>query len=90
VRLHPDGTCADVRVCVGAASAVPLRLPEVERSTHERPLDPAAAKRVGDAYAAAIRPISDVRGSAWYRREMVRVLVSRALVSCGSDRKRDR
>ncbi len=89
VRRRNDGTCADVRVCVGAASAIPLRLPDIERSACERPLDGEAAQRVGDAYAAAITPISDVRGSAWYRREMIRVLVSRALISCGSERKRD-
>jgi aerobic carbon-monoxide dehydrogenase medium subunit len=90
VRLDADGTCEDLRVCVGAASAVPLRLGEIERSTRQHPLDAEAARRVGDAYAAAITPISDVRGSTWYRREVIRVLVSRALLSCGSDRKRDR
>jgi carbon-monoxide dehydrogenase medium subunit len=89
VRLDADGACEDLRVCVGAASAVPLRLSEIERSAREQPLDAEAATRVGDAYAAAITPISDVRGSGWYRREVIRVLVSRALLSCGSDRKRD-
>jgi carbon-monoxide dehydrogenase medium subunit len=89
VRLDVDGTCADLRVCVGAASAVPVRLPDVERSTHGQPLDAEVAARVGEAYAAAITPISDVRGSAWYRQEVIRVLVSRALLSCGSDRKRE-
>jgi len=90
LRLERDGTCADLRVCVGAASAVPVRLKEVERSACGQPFDADLAQRVGDAYAAAITPISDVRGSSWYRREMIRVLVSRALVSCGSERKRDR
>jgi carbon-monoxide dehydrogenase medium subunit len=89
VRLGSDGTCADVRVCVGAASAVPLRLEQVERSSYGQPLNADTAGRLADAYAAASNPISDVRGSAWYRREMVRVLVSRALLSCGSDGKRD-
>lgn len=87
VRLGPDGTCAEVRVCVGAASAIPLRLEEVERSACGQRLDADTAGRVADAYAEASNPISDVRGSAWYRREMVRVLVSRALRSCGSDGK---
>jgi carbon-monoxide dehydrogenase medium subunit len=73
-----------VRVCVGAASATPVRLEEVERSACGQPLDAEAAERLGDAYATAITPISDVRGSAWYRREMIRVLVSRALIRCGS------
>jgi carbon-monoxide dehydrogenase medium subunit len=84
VRRGSDGTCADVRVCVGAASATPVRLEEVERSACGQPLDAEAAERLGDAYATAITPISDVRGSAWYRREMIRVLVSRALIRCGS------
>lgn len=81
-RLGDDGRCEDVRVCVGATSAVPLRLPEVERSTYGRPLDADTAAGVADAYATAIRPLSDVRGSGWYRREMVRVFVTRALLSC--------
>ena len=84
VRLHSDGTCADLRVCVGAASAVPVRIAEVEQSAREQPLDAELATQVGEAYAAAIRPISDVRGSAWYRSEMIRVLVSRTLLSCRS------
>jgi carbon-monoxide dehydrogenase medium subunit len=85
VRLHRDGTCSDVRVCVGAASAIPLRLADVEQSTRGQPLDADVASRVGEAYAAAVRPISDVRGSAWYRREVIRVLVSRALLSCARE-----
>jgi carbon-monoxide dehydrogenase medium subunit len=84
VRRRGDGTCADVRVCVGAASAIPVRLPEVERSACDQALDAETAQEVGDAYAAAIKPIDDVRGSAWYRREVIRVLVSRALLSCWS------
>jgi carbon-monoxide dehydrogenase medium subunit len=90
VRLERDRTCADLRVCVGAASAVPVRLGEVEQGARGQPLDGELATRIGEAYAAAISPISDVRGSAWYRREMIRVLVSRTLLSCGSDRKGDR
>jgi carbon-monoxide dehydrogenase medium subunit len=85
VRLDGDGTCSDLRVCVGAASAIPLRLAEVEQGTRGQLVDAGLAGRVGEAYAAAIRPISDVRGSAWYRREVIRALVSRALLSCARE-----
>jgi carbon-monoxide dehydrogenase medium subunit len=81
-RVGDDGHCEDVRVCVGAASAVPLRLPDVERRAYGRLLDADTAAEVADAYATAIRPLTDVRGSDWYRREMVRVFVTRALLSC--------
>lgn len=79
VRLAEDGTCADLRVCVGAASAVPFRIPEVEQAAQGRRLDDSFVAGISDAYAESARPIADVRGSAWYRREMIRVWVARAL-----------
>jgi carbon-monoxide dehydrogenase medium subunit len=34
---------------------------------------------IAEAYARTLDPLTDVRGSAWYRREMIRVFVKRAL-----------
>jgi carbon-monoxide dehydrogenase medium subunit len=79
LRLDATGTCEDLRVVVGAVAGTPQRLPEAEALARgERPT-PALFQQIGDAYARAIDPIDDVRGSAWYRRRMVRVLVARAL-----------
>ncbi len=78
VRQAPDGSCAEVRVVLGAIAAVPVRVPELEAAAVGRPLDPAG---LGDAYAEAVDPLEDVRGSAWYRREMVRVWVARAVTA---------
>jgi CO/xanthine dehydrogenase FAD-binding subunit len=66
--VHPNG----VRVAVGAASETPQRFPDVEAETY----DPHA---IADAYADRIDTLSDMRGSAWYRTEMIRVWVRRAL-----------
>jgi len=79
VRLAGDGTCAELRLAVGAATDVPVRLPEVERSAIGRGLDESVLAELGDAYADGIEPLVDVRGSAWYRREMVRVWARRAI-----------
>lgn len=78
VRQSPDGSCSELRIAVGATADVPVRLPEVEAAAVGRPLDPAA---LGDAYADAVDPVEDVRGTAWYRREMVRVWVARAVTA---------
>jgi carbon-monoxide dehydrogenase medium subunit len=80
VRLAPDDrTCQDVRVAVGAVADVPQRFPAVEAMALGEPLDDGLATAVADAYAARIDPIDDLRGSAWYRTEAIRVWVRRAL-----------
>ncbi len=79
LRTNPDGTVADLRVAVGAAAEIPLRLEEVEAAAIGRPADAATFSIVAAAYAADVDPLDDMRGSAWYRREMVGVWVRRAL-----------
>jgi carbon-monoxide dehydrogenase medium subunit len=79
VRLAEDGTAADLRVAVGAAAETPQRFPDVEATAVGRVLDADAIRAVADGYAARIDPLDDLRGSAWYRTEMVRVWVRRAI-----------
>ncbi len=80
LRVAPDGTCADVRVALGAAANVPLRARTVEQAllgevpTRERIRQ--AAALVEDE----VDPIDDVRGSAGYKRRMARVWTERALL----------
>jgi carbon-monoxide dehydrogenase medium subunit len=81
VRVADDGSCADVRVSVGAAAEIPLRLREVEKEAVGHQLDEARIARIAQAYADALDPIEDVRGSGWYRTEMTRNLISRALAN---------
>lgn len=81
VRRAPDGSCADLRVCVGAAADIPQRRPEIDAGAIGRELGPERIGSIADAYAEAIDPLDDIRGSAWYRREMIRVWVRRAIES---------
>ena len=79
VRLAADGTSADLRVAVGAAGETPQRFPDVEALAAGRPLETELIGRIADDYAAAIDTLDDMRGSAWYRTEMVKVWVRRAI-----------
>lgn len=80
VKRAADGTtCEDVRVAVGAVAETPQRFPDVEATARGRPLNDQLAQEIADAYAERIDPLSDMRGSAWYRTEMVRVWVRRAI-----------
>jgi carbon-monoxide dehydrogenase medium subunit len=74
-----SGACTALRVVVGGAAETPQRLPEVEAIAVGKPLTRDVVEAVADGYSAAIDPVEDVRGSAWYRREMIRVFVRRAI-----------
>lgn len=79
-QFASDGTTVeDLRVAVGAAAATPQTFPETVRAAVGGRLDPITIGRVADGYAEAIEPMEDLRGSAWYRRQMTRVFVTRAL-----------
>jgi carbon-monoxide dehydrogenase medium subunit len=80
VRLSPDGSTAeDVRVAVGAAAEIPQRFPELEQNLVGKPLDDSAIRSIAEGYAERIDTLDDMRGSSWYRTQMVRVWVRRAL-----------
>lgn len=74
-----NGACADLRVAIGAATEAPVRLPQVEGLARGRPLDDQLISEVADRYASQVEAIEDLRASAWYRRQMIRVFVRRAL-----------
>ncbi|MEJ2554960.1 MAG: FAD binding domain-containing protein [Anaerolineae bacterium] len=71
--------CTDLRVAVGAACEVPRRLPEVEALARSQRLTDEVIAEVAEGYAANIETLEDLRGSAWYRTQMIRVHVRRAL-----------
>jgi carbon-monoxide dehydrogenase medium subunit len=90
VRLAEDGrTCAELRVAIGAAAETPQRFPSAEALAHGQRLEPDVLRAIGDAYAERIDTLSDLRGSAWYRTEMIRVWVPRAIDHALSRAKRD-
>lgn len=70
------------RIAVGAASPVPMRLPEAEAALIGRALS-GLADAVLPAHLAALSPIDDVRATAGYRRDAALVLIRRALAELG-------
>jgi carbon-monoxide dehydrogenase medium subunit len=79
LRLADNGRCEELRVAVGAVAEVPQRFPEVEALAHGHDLQTDVIRVVADGYAEGVETLSDLRGSAWYRTEMIRVWVQRAI-----------
>jgi carbon-monoxide dehydrogenase medium subunit len=79
VALDVEGsTVKSARVVVSAATEKATRLKSAEQALAGATIDDKTLARIGDAAAAEVECISDVRGSAAYKRELVRVYVGRA------------
>jgi carbon-monoxide dehydrogenase medium subunit len=74
-----DGRIAEARVAVSAATDRPMRVPTAEAVLTGAAPDETTFRHAADAAAAAVEPLADIRGTAAYKREMVRVHVRRAL-----------
>ncbi|MDP2917605.1 MAG: xanthine dehydrogenase family protein subunit M [Dehalococcoidia bacterium] len=70
---------SDARIVLGAVAPTPIRATRAEYLLKGKPADAALIEKAAQAAAEASKPISDTRGTARYRREMVRVLVNQAL-----------
>ncbi len=66
-------------ITLGAVSPTIVRAPDAEEFLSGKEMTDEVIARAGELAAGAARPIDDLRGSAAYRRAMVRTLVVRAL-----------
>jgi len=73
-----DGRIADARVAIGAATPKPTRLAKAEAALRGAAPDDTAFARAGDAAAAEADIAGDSRGTAPYKRELLRVYLARA------------
>lgn len=76
-----SGRIVEARVAVSAATERPMRMEGAEAALVGAEATEEAFARAGDAAAQEVEPLADIRGSAAYKREMVRVHVRRALVT---------
>jgi len=82
VAVDGGGRCTSARIALGAVAPTPFRARRAEALLVGERFDRAAADAAAARAAEETRPVTDVRGTAEYRREMSRVLVARALAEC--------
>lgn len=84
VELAGDGCCSELRVVVGAVSERPQRLPDADAMANGQQLSERLLGEIADRYADEVHTLSDMRGSGWYRTEMIRVWVRRAIAEAAA------
>jgi len=79
VRLNEE-RCEEVRVVLGAVAPTPMRARKTEELLKRKRLSDELIEKAGILASEESKPISDMRASAEYRKKMVAVLTTRALV----------
>ncbi|MFQ5517027.1 MAG: FAD binding domain-containing protein [Acidimicrobiia bacterium] len=74
-----DGTLRAVKLALGAVAPTVIRVPEAEDALEGRRPTEDVVTTAAESLRAAIDPIDDVRGSAWYRRQVAGDLLREAL-----------
>src|SRR6185437_11106995 len=73
--------CADARIALGAVAPTPVRARGAEEALRGQVVSPDLIEEAARLAAEDARPISDVRGSAEFRRHLVAVLTRRTLTA---------
>jgi len=69
--------CKEVRIALGVAAPTPLRAVKAEALLKGKKLSDELLEEVAETAAKEAQPRDSIRGEAWYRRDMIKVLVKR-------------
>lgn len=80
VTLNAEGQRVQAaRIALGAVAPTPIRALRAEELVFEKETTPELLQQAGAAAMDECSPIDDIRGTAAYRKELVRILVQRVL-----------
>jgi CO/xanthine dehydrogenase FAD-binding subunit len=67
--------CRECRIASGAVAPTPVRLKQAEAVLRGNRFEEGLCRLAGEKAAEEIQPVTDIRSTAWYRREVIKVLV---------------
>ena len=69
--------CSGIRIALGAVAPTPIRARKAEKVLKDQKITPQLIQRCAEAAVKETNPISDIRASADYRKQMVHFLVKK-------------
>ncbi len=79
LTIGADGICSAARIALGAVAPTPVRATQTEKLLTGKKIDDNLVKKAAQTASDEARPIDDIRGSAEYRREMLKVFTRDAI-----------
>jgi hypothetical protein len=72
--------CEDARIAMGVVAPRPIRAKKAEAALKGKVISEKLLQEIGEIALSEASPRDSIRGEAWYRGEMIRVLVKRAIL----------
>jgi carbon-monoxide dehydrogenase medium subunit len=72
--------CEDVRIAMGVVAPRPIRAKKAEAVLKGKVISEGLFEEIAEIAASESSPRDSIRGEAWYRRDMVKVLTKRAIL----------
>ena len=79
ITLDEAGTCTRAGIGLTNVGMTPIKASQAEAALVGKKLDDATIQQAAELAASESQPMDDIRGSAAYKRDLVRVLTTRAL-----------
>jgi carbon-monoxide dehydrogenase medium subunit len=79
ITLDDRGACKSAGVGLTNVGMTPIKATQTESYLAGKQLDDATIQQAAELAASESQPMDDIRGSADYKRDLVRVLTARAL-----------
>jgi len=77
-KMEEDGiVCKEVRIALGVVAPTPFRAVKAEALLRGKKLSDELLEEVAETAANEAQPRDSLRGEAWYRKDMIKVLVKR-------------
>jgi carbon-monoxide dehydrogenase medium subunit len=70
-------TCKEIRIALGVAAPTPIRAFKAESLLRGKKISDELLEEVANTASGEAQPRDSIRGEAWYRKDLVRILVKR-------------
>jgi carbon-monoxide dehydrogenase medium subunit len=70
-------TCKEIRIALGVAAPTPIRALKAENLMRGKKISDELLEEVANTASVEAQPRDSIRGEAWYRKDLIRVLVKR-------------
>jgi carbon-monoxide dehydrogenase medium subunit len=74
-----SNTCKEIRLCAGGVGPVPIRARMAETAIRGKAVSNTTITEAGKKAREEIDPVSDLQGSAEYKKELMEVFIQRAI-----------